>query len=61
MTLDSLITAQLGYWQEQLAGLPERLTLPTDRPYPPVADYRGATMTIDWPAELHGRVRSGRP
>ena len=38
----SRIAAQLGYWEEVLAGLPERLVLPTDRPYPPVADYRGA-------------------
>ena len=39
----SRIAAQLAYWQDALAGMPERLQLPTDRPYPPVADYRGAT------------------
>ena len=39
---DSRIAAQLAYWEEALAGMPERLQLPTDRPYPPVADYRGA-------------------
>ena len=54
---DSRIAAQLAYWQEALAGMPERLVLPTDRPYPPVADYRGARVTVNWPAELQQRVR----
>ncbi|KUI10580.1 hypothetical protein AU190_20985 [Mycolicibacterium acapulense] len=52
----SPIAAQLSYWQETLAGLPDYLPLPTDRPYPPVADYRGATVTVDWPAHLQQRV-----
>ncbi|WP_156745088.1 non-ribosomal peptide synthetase, partial [Mycobacterium sp. 1165178.9] len=53
---DSLIAAQLTYWEDHLAGLPERLELPTDRPYPPVADYRGARVMVDWPAELQEQV-----
>ncbi|GFG95660.1 amino acid adenylation domain-containing protein [Mycobacterium timonense] len=55
---ESPIAAQLGYWERELAGLPERLALPTDRPYPPVADYRGASVMVDWPAELQQRVRT---
>ncbi|WP_324681918.1 non-ribosomal peptide synthetase, partial [Mycobacterium sp. 663a-19] len=51
------IAAQLAYWQDALAGLPERLQLPTDRPYPPVADQRGATVVVEWPAELQRWVR----
>ena len=54
---DSPIAAQLAYWEQALAGLPERLQLPTDRPYPPVADHRGATVAIDWPADLQQQVR----
>ena len=54
---DSPIAAQLAYWQQALAGMPERLQLPTDRPYPPVADYRGASVAVEWPAELQQRVR----
>ena len=54
---DSPIAGQLAYWQEALAGMPERLQLPTDRPYPPVADQRGAKVAVDWPAELQQRVR----
>ena len=53
----SRIAAQLAYWQEALAGMPERLALPTDRPYPPVADQRGASVAVDWPAQLQQRVR----
>ena len=53
---DSLITAQLAYWQDALAGMPERLALPTDRPYPPVADFRGARVDVDWPAQLQQQV-----
>ena len=51
------IAAQLAYWEQALAGMPERLVLPTDRPYPPVADHRGARVAVAWPAELQQRVR----
>ena len=53
----SRIGMQLAYWHEVLAGLPELLELPTDRPYPAVADHRGATVAVAWPAELQRRVR----
>jgi acyl carrier protein len=53
---DSRIATQLAYWQDALAGIPERLELPTDRPYPPVADYRGARVAVEWSAELQQRV-----
>ncbi|RAV05270.1 non-ribosomal peptide synthetase, partial [Mycolicibacterium sp. GF69] len=53
---ESRIAAQLAYWEQQLGGLPERLQLPTDRPYPLVADQRGATVVLDWPASLQLQV-----
>ena len=53
---DSPIAAQLAYWQDALAGMPEHLVLPTDRPYPPVADYRGARAAVAWSAELQQQV-----
>uniref|UniRef100_UPI0005F0B8F4 non-ribosomal peptide synthetase n=2 Tax=Mycobacterium kyorinense TaxID=487514 RepID=UPI0005F0B8F4 len=52
----SRIAAQLAYWEDALAGMPERLQLPTNRPYPPVADYRGARVAVEWPAELQQQV-----
>ncbi|WP_396878943.1 amino acid adenylation domain-containing protein [Mycobacterium sp. SMC-2] len=53
----SPIAGQLAYWQYALAGMPERLQLPTDRPYPPLADQRGSKADVDWPAGLQKRVR----
>jgi amino acid adenylation domain-containing protein/non-ribosomal peptide synthase protein (TIGR01720 family) len=50
------IAAQLAYWEQALAGLPERLELPTDRPYPAVADQRGATAAVAWPAQLQQQI-----
>ncbi|WP_120309068.1 non-ribosomal peptide synthetase, partial [Mycolicibacterium celeriflavum] len=55
---DSRIAAQLDYWKLTLADMPERLALPTDRPYPLVADQRGATVAVDWPAELQQQVQA---
>jgi hypothetical protein len=54
---DSPIAAQLAYWEDALAGMPERVDLPTDRPYPPVADQRGDSVAVEWPAELQARMR----
>ncbi|WP_156657617.1 non-ribosomal peptide synthetase, partial [Mycobacterium kyorinense] len=52
----SRIATQVAYWQDVLAGMPERLVLPTDRPYPAVADSRGATVALDWSAGLQQQV-----
>ncbi|WP_141717962.1 non-ribosomal peptide synthase/polyketide synthase, partial [Nocardia altamirensis] len=49
---ESLLAKQVGYWQRQLAGSPEELTLPTDRPRPAIASYRGATVTTTLPVDL---------
>ncbi|MHA7702014.1 amino acid adenylation domain-containing protein [Mycobacterium sp. ML4] len=53
---DSAISTQLRYWEDTLAGMPERLELPTDRPYPRVADHRGAHIDIHWPATLQREI-----
>ena len=52
----SAIAAQLAFWERALAGMPERMVLPTDRPYPLVADYRGAVVDVAWPGQLQQRV-----
>src|SRR5207245_1435554 len=39
---DSPLARQLGFWRAALAEMPEELDLPTDRPRPPEASYRGA-------------------
>ncbi|MFE0172960.1 amino acid adenylation domain-containing protein, partial [Streptomyces sp. NPDC059002] len=53
---DSVLAEQLGYWRERLAGLPERIGLPTDRPHPAVASYRGGTLPFRWDAEVHAAL-----
>ncbi|MBF6211625.1 amino acid adenylation domain-containing protein [Nocardia puris] len=50
---NSVAARQLAYWREQLAGLPELLELPQDRPRPALPSLRGATTSLDLPAELH--------
>jgi amino acid adenylation domain-containing protein/thioester reductase-like protein len=55
---NSPLAAQVDYWEDALAGMPERLQLPTDRPYPPVADHRGESVAVQWPAQLQHRVRT---
>ncbi|WP_344875795.1 condensation domain-containing protein, partial [Allokutzneria multivorans] len=42
--LDSVLPEQLAHWRSTLDGLPERIELPTDRPYPAVASYEGASV-----------------
>ncbi|TDZ78580.1 Linear gramicidin synthase subunit D [Mycobacteroides salmoniphilum] len=53
---ESRISRQLTFWEEALAEMPERLALPTDRPYPLVADQRGARVDVSWPADLQQQV-----
>ena len=45
------LTAQIDHWRAALAGAPPVLTLPTDRPRPPVQTFRGRTEDILLPAE----------
>ncbi|MFF2625665.1 amino acid adenylation domain-containing protein [Kitasatospora griseola] len=49
----SVMSRQVDYWTEHLAGLPDVVSYPTDRPRPAVASYRGSMETFELPAELH--------
>ncbi|MEV7771026.1 amino acid adenylation domain-containing protein [Kitasatospora sp. NPDC086791] len=48
-----LALRQTEYWRDALAGLPDQLELPTDRPRPAVAGHRGATVPFTLDAEAH--------
>lgn len=50
---ESVLSQQLDFWRTALAGAPGRLELPTDRPRPAVADYRGASVAFSLGAEAH--------
>ncbi|WP_420130689.1 amino acid adenylation domain-containing protein [Longimicrobium sp.] len=49
---------QLAYWRERLAGAPELLELPTDRPRPAVQTYRGASVPLELSLELLERLQA---
>jgi hypothetical protein len=53
-----VLDRQLSYWRERLAGAPELLELPTDRPRPPVQTYRGATVPVELSPELLERLQA---
>ncbi|TMR02633.1 amino acid adenylation domain-containing protein [Actinomadura soli] len=53
----SVHARQLGHWARALAGLPEEIPLPADRPRPGTTGQRGGTLTADFPPGLTRRLR----
>ncbi|WP_052768436.1 amino acid adenylation domain-containing protein [Streptomyces humi] len=53
---DSLLTRQLAFWKDTLAGLPDELSLPADRPRPAVPGHRGDTVPFALDPALHTRL-----
>ena len=47
-----VLQTQLAYWQQQLVNAPALLSLPTDRPRPPVQTERGEHLTFVLSSEL---------
>ena len=47
-----VLRKQQSYWQQQLAGAPPLLTLPTDYPRPPVQSFRGSSLSFSLPKQL---------
>ncbi|WP_376767318.1 condensation domain-containing protein, partial [Gordonia asplenii] len=53
---DSVVGRQLGFWRGQLAGVPDVLELPADRPRPRVASHAGASLDFVFPTGVGERV-----
>ncbi|MFI7671676.1 amino acid adenylation domain-containing protein [Nocardia sp. NPDC049526] len=54
---DSVITAQANYWRNTLAGIPDELNLPMDRPRPTRQSFRGGRVVFAIGTELHRRLQ----
>uniref|UniRef100_UPI002454FEA1 non-ribosomal peptide synthetase n=1 Tax=Nocardia carnea TaxID=37328 RepID=UPI002454FEA1 len=54
---DSLAAEQLGYWQQALAGVPDQLDLPADRPRPAVQSFAGRRVEVRIDAETHAGLQ----
>ncbi|MCX5192888.1 amino acid adenylation domain-containing protein [Streptomyces sp. NBC_00249] len=53
---DSLFAQQLEYWKQTLAGAPEELALPVDRPRPAEPSHEGAMTLFDIDADTHHQL-----
>ncbi|WNF00137.1 amino acid adenylation domain-containing protein [Streptomyces luomodiensis] len=53
---DSVISGQLGYWREALAGAPQELVLPADRPRPTMSSFRGRSLPVRVSPRVHARL-----
>ncbi|KPI10858.1 amino acid adenylation domain protein [Actinobacteria bacterium OK074] len=53
----TLAAEQVAFWERHLAGLPEELQLPVDRPRPPVPGYAAGAADFRLDAEVHGILR----
>ncbi|MGW5388513.1 amino acid adenylation domain-containing protein, partial [Nocardia sp. NPDC003963] len=54
---DSLSARQVGYWRSALAGVPDQLDLPSDRPRPAVQSFAGSRIPVTVDAGIHAGLQ----
>ncbi|MFB4300559.1 non-ribosomal peptide synthase/polyketide synthase [Actinomadura sp. NTSP31] len=54
----SVLARELAFWTGELAGLPDQLALPADRPRPARATHRGGRLSFEWDRELLADLRA---
>ncbi|WP_461112655.1 amino acid adenylation domain-containing protein, partial [Streptomyces chlorus] len=52
----SVLSEQIRYWMDQLDGIPDELSLPSDRPRPVHGTNRGGRVPVDIPADVHAGI-----
>ncbi len=55
---EAVEAAELAYWQQALAGIPDELALPADRPRPLESSHRGGAVGLTLSPELAGALRA---
>ena len=55
---DSVLGRQAAFWRATLAGIPDELALPADRPRPARSTNRGAAVPFTVPAGVHSGLRA---
>ncbi|EUA59179.1 condensation domain protein [Mycobacterium intracellulare 1956] len=53
-----MIAGQLAYWRQELADLPEVVSLPADRARPPVPSYRGDAVDMHLDPRLWAGIKA---
>ncbi|WP_067833413.1 non-ribosomal peptide synthetase [Nocardia lijiangensis] len=53
---ESVLAQQIAFWRAELAGLPEQLELPADRPRPAAATHHGGAHTFEIAPEVHAAL-----
>ncbi|MDQ1919132.1 non-ribosomal peptide synthetase [Massilia pseudoviolaceinigra] len=53
-----VLQQQINYWKSHLAGAPQLLSLPTDRPRPSVQSYEGNRIPVSLSTELTQNLRN---
>jgi amino acid adenylation domain-containing protein len=54
---DDVLESSINYWKKHLSGAPELLSLPIDRPRPPIQSFQGKTQSFSLPGQVTERLR----